>query len=169
VTYLGLPVPIPNPPARHRLVPYHDVHHILGGFQTDERGEALVSAWTLGTGRGPWLGHAYDLVAVVPGFWLAPRGSWAAFLRGRRGRNLYDEPLDALLDRDLQDLAVEAGWTAPTPTTRPSDIGAACWLAVELVLTWVLPTAPLVLAVLTAHDLCTRGRVHRVPRHKPSA
>ena len=40
----GLPVPIVNTRARLEVLPYHDVHHLVTGYRTDEAGEAEPTA-----------------------------------------------------------------------------------------------------------------------------
>src|SRR5690349_11954766 len=45
-----LPVPFPNTRARVRAVRYHDLHHVLTGYDTSTIGELEISAWELGAG-----------------------------------------------------------------------------------------------------------------------
>lgn len=45
-----LPVPFPNTRARVRAVRYHDLHHVLTGYDTNTIGEFEISAWELGAG-----------------------------------------------------------------------------------------------------------------------
>ena len=51
VKVFSIPVPIPNPPARKRVLVHHDAHHLVTGFRTDEVGEAEVGAWALAADR----------------------------------------------------------------------------------------------------------------------
>ena len=108
VRAFGLPIPIPNTRARVRLVPYHDLHHVITGYRTDEAGEAEVAAWCLGTGGGPVLGHIYDLGAFLLGLFQVPRRPLRAFYRGRQGRNLYRKPAAAWMSWELDALRVQA-------------------------------------------------------------
>lgn len=39
-----IPIPIPNPPARRRALQFHDLNHLLTGYQTDWRGEFEIAA-----------------------------------------------------------------------------------------------------------------------------
>jgi hypothetical protein len=50
VEFGPITVPIPNTPARVRAVGYHDLHHIVTGYDTNFVGEAEISAWELGAG-----------------------------------------------------------------------------------------------------------------------
>src|SRR5688572_1778448 len=45
-----LPMPFPNTQGRLRAVAYHDLHHILTGYDTEIIGELEISAWELGAG-----------------------------------------------------------------------------------------------------------------------
>jgi hypothetical protein len=158
----GLPVPIPNASVRRPLVPYHDLHHILSGHGTDELGEAFVSAWTMGTGgRQPFWGHLYDLGAVVPGLLRAPRATFAAFLRGRRARNVYAHPVDELLDREeaaLFDIAGVDRDGTEVPRARLADVLAFAALFPQIMIFWLIPLAPTAVAIVFAIDLLT-GRL----------
>src|SRR5436190_5780545 len=45
-----LPFPFPNPPSRVKAVKYHDLHHVLTGYDTDIVGEFEISAWEIAAG-----------------------------------------------------------------------------------------------------------------------
>jgi hypothetical protein len=104
VRAFGWPVPLPNIQARARLIPYHDLHHVVTGYRTDEAGEAEVAAWCLGTGGGPLLGQVYDLGAFLIGLVQFPIRTSVAFYRGRQCRNLYRSPANKWMDWSLADL-----------------------------------------------------------------
>ena len=157
----GMPVPILNSSHRAALIPYHDFHHWLAGCGVDELGEAEVSAWTLGTGGGPFLGRVYDLGALTPGVVRAPRRMRGAFLRGRAQRNVYGVPLTALLAMQEDALRTHARVdAAPAPWDR-----AARWHAIGLALawcaTWLTPIGPTCMALSLVPDLLrwTRTRL----------
>lgn len=141
----GVPVPIVNTRSRLDVLPYHDLHHLMTGYRTDEAGEAEISAWTLATGGGPPIGRLYDLAAYLLGIRF-PRRTVAAYARGRRARNLYGRPLEELLDEDLDRLRADAGPAEHVPTA--SDVArAAGWFVVAGVV-WLGPLAGLALLVL---------------------
>lgn len=49
--YLGpFDLYVPNLTQRKKLIPYHDLHHIVSGYNNSRIGEGEVSAWELGTG-----------------------------------------------------------------------------------------------------------------------
>lgn len=87
-----IPVYLPNTPQRVRAVRYHDLHHVLSGYKTDLAGEFEISAWELAS----WCEDMYgawwlNLGGLIGGLIAWPRRTVAAFLRGRRSRNLYRE------------------------------------------------------------------------------
>src|SRR5687767_14137680 len=45
-----IPFPFPNTPARIEAVKYHDLHHVMTGYQTSFVGELEISAWEIGSG-----------------------------------------------------------------------------------------------------------------------
>ncbi len=50
-----LVLPLPNPPARRRAVFYHDVNHVLTGYNTVfSDGEMVIAGYELGSGCGPF-------------------------------------------------------------------------------------------------------------------
>lgn len=101
----GIPMPVPNPAARVAVLPYHDLHHMVTGYHTDECGECEISAWTVATGgRQPWLGRVYDSLGLAWGLVRCPRRTIAAYRRGLASRNLYGRPVEELLDLTVDEL-----------------------------------------------------------------
>ncbi len=113
-----IPMPFPNTPARVRAVRFHDLHHILTGFDTNVVGEFEIAAWELAAGckdfTAAW---ALNLGGLASGALLrCPVRTFRAFVRGRRERTTYGEELEAMLD-----LTVAEARARFTPTTgRPS-------------------------------------------------
>ncbi len=93
-----IPMPFPNTPGRVRAVRYHDLHHLLTGYDTDIVGEFEISAWEIAAGcKGFGAAWALNLGGMAGGLFRAPRRVFAAFARGRRQRTTYGEDLDAVL------------------------------------------------------------------------
>lgn len=93
----------PNTAARVRAVRFHDLHHVLTGYDTSWTGEAEIGAWELAAGCGrhyaAWL---LNLGAAALGLLFAPRRVVRAFARGRRSDTLYHEQFsDELLDQTV--------------------------------------------------------------------
>jgi hypothetical protein len=93
-----IPMPFPNSAARVRAVKYHDLHHVLTGYDTDFRGEFEISAWEIAAGcKGFAAAWVLNLGGMVGGMFTSPRRTFRAWVRGRRDRTVYDEDYEALL------------------------------------------------------------------------
>jgi hypothetical protein len=119
-----LAMPFPNTAARKHAVRYHDLHHVLTGYQTDIYGEAEISAWELAAGcrRAPaaWV---LNLAGMALGVLIAPRRTWRAWLRGRHSQTLYQHAFgDALLSRSVGDLRRELGIDRQPTDARAADV-----------------------------------------------
>ncbi|KYF79971.1 hypothetical protein BE11_13455 [Sorangium cellulosum] len=122
-----LPVPFPNTQARVRAVRYHDLHHVLTGYDTNTIGEFEISAWELGAGCKDFVAAwQLNLGGLFGGLLSAPRRTVRAFLRGRRSETLYGRPFEALLDRTVGELRREMRVDAPSSGPAASDV---LWLA----------------------------------------
>ncbi len=128
-----IPMPIPNSDARRRAVRYHDLHHVLTGYQTDIYGEAEISAWELAAGcRDMVAAWILNLGGMGLGILIAPRRTWRAWLRGCQSRTLYDKSLDdALLQKRLGSVRTELGLDRPAASPT-------LWSAVRFFLFWQL-------------------------------
>lgn len=105
-----MPIWLPNTEGRRRAVRLHDLHHIVTEYPTTWRGEAEISAWEVGSGglRRFYAGWLLDLMNIAQGLVVNPRGTFRAFVRGRRNRNLYGAPFDeALLARRVGEMRRE--------------------------------------------------------------
>jgi hypothetical protein len=111
-----LPMPFPNTPGRVRAVRYHDLHHVLTGYDTNTIGEFEISAWEIAAGcKGYVAAWQLNLGGMFAGFLVAPQRTLRAFLRGRHSRSLYGEDLEALLDSRVGELRTRMGVDRPTP------------------------------------------------------
>src|SRR5690242_5858525 len=111
VKMLGITFKIPNSEGRRRAVRFHDLHHVLTGYQTDFRGEAESGAWELASGCLRWpAATVLNLFALAIGIVLAPGRMARAWARGRHTRNLYREPgVDHLLPRPVGEMRSQLG------------------------------------------------------------
>lgn len=117
-----LPLPFPNTAGRVQAVRYHDLHHILTGYDTDTLGEFEISAWEIGAGCGDFVAAwQLNLGGLFAGLVSAPRRAFRAFVRGRRGRSLYGEDYDALLDTTVAELRARSGADGPPPRPSATD------------------------------------------------
>ena len=94
-----IPMPFPNTKSRIHAVRYHDLHHVLTGYDTNFIGELEISAWEIAAGcKGFAAAWVLNLGGMAGGLFCAPRRVFNAFVRGRRERTLYGETFDPLLE-----------------------------------------------------------------------
>ncbi len=118
-----IPMPFPNTPGRVRAVRYHDLHHVLTGYDTDIAGEFEISAWEIAAGcKGFVAAWQLNLGGMVGGLLVAPRRTLRAFLRGRHSRTLYGDDLEALLQSRVGELRARTGVDTLTPSPRLADV-----------------------------------------------
>ncbi len=120
-----IPMPFPNTASRVRAVRFHDLHHVLTGYDTDTLGELEISAWELATGCADhFAAWKLNLGGMAFGSLWKPRRIWSAFLRGRHSQNLYRETYgDALLARTVGEARESLGLVATAAaSTRASDV-----------------------------------------------
>lgn len=111
IRVVGIPCAFPNMQGRVRAVRFHDLHHVMTGYETTNLGEAEIGAWELATGcanhPAAWL---LNLMAFGFGALRSPPRTLRALARGRRSQNLYRRTFDdALLDRTVGDVRAELG------------------------------------------------------------
>ena len=104
VTFFGIKMPFPNIMGRNKVLPYHDLHHLVTGYRADEAGEYEVGAWCLAAGGEPLVGYFYDVPAVLLGLIRFRERTLAAWRRGRNGQTLYHLPLEELMEMDVDAL-----------------------------------------------------------------
>jgi hypothetical protein len=87
-------IPLPNPPARRRAVLFHDINHIITGYNTHlTDGELAIAAFEVGAGCGRfWIAWYLNLALFGMGLLIRPRLVLRAFLRGTRTASLYHDP-----------------------------------------------------------------------------
>lgn len=124
----GLPVVVfPNTKQRVRSVRFHDLHHVLTGYDTSWRGEGEIAAWELASGcRDHFAAWVLNFWAALVGVCIAPRALLRAARRGRRSRNLYARDWDeALLERTVGELRRELGLDTRDDVPRALPHGAS--------------------------------------------
>ncbi len=102
-------VRLPNIRARKRLLPFHDIHHVVTGYGTDRVGEAQLCAWEIGSGslREP-MALFMNLVGLFTGLLYGPPEVYEAYRRGCSSKNTYGRELEGdLFPRSLDQLRGE--------------------------------------------------------------
>lgn len=115
VAFPGITITIPNTRKRQRAVRWHDLHHVLTRYGTDNAGEGEISAWELRRGlRG--LGiyvSAIVLGGTALGLLIAPRRTLQAWRDSGRGQaNLFNRDLaeyERVLDLTIGELREQLG------------------------------------------------------------
>jgi hypothetical protein len=148
-----VPVSFPNTPGRVRAVRYHDLHHVLTGYDTDNAGEFEISAFEIAAGcKDFYAAWFLNLGGTTAGMFRWPRRTFRAFLRGRASRSLYGEELEPLLEASVAEARARMGCPAEPPAARASDVAlfgltVVAGFATGLpLLALAIPAAPLVLA-----------------------
>ena len=115
---------LPNPPARQRAVLYHDINHVITGYNTVfSDGEMVIAGHELGSGCGPyWIAWLINLGIFPLGLLRRPGAMFRAFLRGRRAESVYRwEDRATLRGMTVSALRVTLGVPQGMPPARASD------------------------------------------------
>jgi hypothetical protein len=159
-----IPFPIPNSPSRVRAVRFHDLHHVLTGYDTNTIGEFEISAWEIAAGcKGFAAAWALNLSGMVAGALVAPRRTFRAFVRGRRSRTLYGETFDPLLDLTVREARERYLGPGVEPSGEIADVARfALALVAGLVVSLVMLAivVPLVPFGLVATSMIRRRRAY---------
>jgi hypothetical protein len=107
----GFSLKFPNIESRKRVVPLHDLHHILTGYGTDWMGEAEIGVWELRAGCNSFVAYFLNGSGVLIGLFVSPRRIWRAFRAARGQRTLYREPVpyDRLLQMTVGEIRARLG------------------------------------------------------------
>lgn len=150
-----IPFPVPNSPGRVRAVRFHDLHHVLTGYDTNTIGEFEISAWEIAAGckdfTAAWV---INLSGMFAGALVAPGRIFRAFVRGRRSRTFYGEPFEPLLELTVAD--ARARYIAADERAPANALDAivfagalvAAFVAAVLMLVVCVPLAPFGLVAL---------------------
>jgi hypothetical protein len=134
---------LPNPPSRRRAVFFHDVNHVLTGYDTSfAGGEMEIAAFEISSGCGSfWMAWGINLTMFALGLLTAPRRAYAAFVRGRHVASVYRRRED----RAMLSAMTVAGLMAlmkidqaPSAATTQDRVWFVGWAVVAL-LVLVLP------------------------------
>ncbi len=143
---------LPNTEARLRAVRYHDLHHVVTGYQTDTLGEFEISAWELGAGCRSFLAAwVLNLGGLAAGALRIPARTFRAFLRGRHSRSLYGEPLELLLSESVGQVRARTG--LDRADGKRAGIRELSWFAWFVVLGLLVGTLLLIVGATCALPL----------------
>ncbi|MDB5216572.1 MAG: hypothetical protein JWO86_4499 [Myxococcaceae bacterium] len=149
-----IPMPFPNTAGRIKAVRFHDLHHILTGYDTNATGEFEISAWEIGAGcRSMPAAWVINMGGLASGTISAPKRIFGAFVRGRRSRTLYGETFEPLLERTVAEMRADHIGSADRERANAGDVVAfvgTALLAVVVGLAFAAVMLPLVPVGLVA-------------------
>lgn len=144
VYLFGLPVKFPNTAGRKKAVVFHDMHHLVTGYKTDNLGESEISAYELGTGCASVpVALVLNTLGLLLGVAHGPARVFRAFVRGRQSANLYGRDADELLGRDVAEVRAELGLDQSVGKATPSDVVLFAMYFCAAVMAALLPIAAL--------------------------
>ena len=121
-------IPLPNIETRRKYIKYHDLHHVINGYDASQVGEGEVSAWELGTGS---LLHPVlmfmNLIAISTAIAVSPSRVLKAYLKGCQSKNLYCPKVRNRIDTG--DLATVKALEEEFVNCRCSD----GWIALKMI------------------------------------
>lgn len=162
-----LTIPLPNPPARRRAVFFHDVNHILTGYNTDfSDGEMVIAAFEVGTGCGRFgIAWFINLVMMALGLVLRPRAVFHAFVRGRGCASIYHRQEDRA-DLRMRTVGDLKNLLALDRAVEPADARDRLQFLVWAITSWVvtLGATMAVLVVLWGVIVTVRAVVDGISR-----
>jgi hypothetical protein len=136
---------LPNPPARRRAVFFHDVNHVLTGYNTVfSDGEMAIAAFEVGSGCGPFAMAWYiNLTMFGLGLFVCPRTVRHAFIRGSGAASMYHckDERRALVAASVAELRERLHLDRSPGGTRLRASLRFCAWALAAVVTMVAPFA----------------------------
>jgi hypothetical protein len=107
VYFFKWPIYLPNP----GFLPWHDLHHVVTGYQTGLVGEAEISAYELRGGCSSLMVFILCVGAIGIAMFVAPRRIIKAWQLAKGARTLYhtEIPYERLLEMNVCDLREALG------------------------------------------------------------
>jgi hypothetical protein len=121
-----IPLYFPNTSQRVAAVRFHDLHHVLTGYDTTWKGEAEIAGWEIASGCAHHLAAwVLNLGALAVGLFIAPGASFRAYVRGRQTRNLYRRELgERLLETRVGTMRRSLGLDHPAGRACAVDVAS---------------------------------------------
>ncbi len=133
ITCRGLKIYLPNFEWRKKAIPFHDLHHMLTGYNLSPTGEFQISAWEFAAGRYPNIFTTFFCIPLVGmGAVLIPKKQFIAFLRGRRSQTLYSyNNYEPLLNKTVGELQKEILTRNNYSASRGDVFAYLTWVALS--------------------------------------
>jgi hypothetical protein len=143
---------------RCRAVFFHDVNHLLTGYDTTFGGEVEIAAFEVASGCGRfWIVWYINLSMFAIGLALNPRAVFRAFRRGKRASSIYrsGDDRDRLAAMSVPALRASLGIDDPPPRTLATD-----WARFGA---WAIVAVVVLLAPFAAAVTVVTGLIHALP------
>jgi hypothetical protein len=130
-----LTIPLPNPPMRKHALLWHDIHHLVTGYNAVfSQGEMIIAGYEVGAGCGRFaVAWIINLWMLALGLFVTRRQILAAFVLGRRCESLYrhHEQRERFMNMTVGEMRRWLRLDQPVPQVAPSDrLNFAVWSAV---------------------------------------
>ena len=145
-------IPFPNPASRKKALMFHDIHHIVTGYESNWRGEVAISAWEVSGGCGEY-GAAWvlDLWGFSLGLLVFQQRTFRAFIRGQRTRNLYHHTFthEQVLGMKIEEVQTALKLNQPNDqlATAKEILAFMQWAIIAAVFGFITFVAPYVLLI----------------------
>lgn len=150
---------LPNTKGRVAAVRFHDLHHLLTGYDTTWKGEAEIAAWEIASGCADhYAAWFLNAAAMSIGLAIDFRLVAKAFCRGRHSGNLYRQHFnEGWLDVTVDTLRRRLGLNLSDYAPSAKDIALFTFWAVVSLITLVLIVflclLPVSIALITCYWL----------------
>ena len=108
-------IPFPNLPQRREAIWFHDLNHLLTGYDTTWTGEGEIAGFELASGFPSrfWIGYLYAPLTFAVGLLVAPLKTLRGFRDGIGKKNIYQLQMErAALERmKVSDLKKQLGYS----------------------------------------------------------
>lgn len=111
IGFRGVALKFPNTKSRKRVIPLHDLHHVLTGYPTNWLGEGEIGAWELRAGCNAFVAYFLNGGGVLIALGISPSRVWRAFRAAKGQRTLYSDPAsyESLLEMSVGDVRERIG------------------------------------------------------------
>ena len=126
---------IPNTQGRKRALIFHDIHHLVAGYNVDFKGESEIGGWEIGSNCKGYLTALFlNLMAFTAGVFIYPKRVFKSFVRGRHSQNLYHNIIekDELLTMSIKEIKTLLRLELPYKRTTLDVFFFVIWILISL-------------------------------------
>lgn len=126
---------LPNTQGRKRALIFHDIHHLVAGYNVDFKGEAEIGGREIGSNCKGYLTALFlNLMAFTAGVFIYPKRVFNSFVRGRHSQNLYHNIIekDQLLKMSIKEIQTLLQLNRPYNRTTLDVLFFIIWILIAL-------------------------------------